>query len=382
MTRHKRRRKGSTQEALDARGGDIARDGIVLDLGSNRYKVSSQSVPDAYYEVTVMDGCWKCTCPYHVRRGDRCKHIRAVQGIVEKIRECRLDVLRIGDPGVVCVSCKLDDCKHRETREKKNGVSERYVCRDCNKKFTHNPGFVGMHYDPETIIDALEDVAVAKSHGEAARSLKKKGKSPDPSTVWRWNVRFGGLLRKLSNTVAHRAGYEWCADEVHYKSMGKGMWLFGVMDAKSRFVVHYESSTTKFGYDAEPLFGGSIELAGKEPDAVTTDALSGFAKGLAAALTGGKRSRTIHRKDAGIRKRHANNNAYERFNGTVKDRIKRVRGFRSELPALHVLFLAYYNLFRPHSGIGGKTPAEALGVIIEGPNKWLTAIRHAALFCA
>ncbi len=164
--------------------------------------------------------------------------------------------------------------------------------------------------------------------------------------------------------------------------MGKGMWLFGVMDAKSRFVAHYASSPTKFGYDAEPLFGGSIELAGKEPDAVTTDALSGFAKALAAALTGGKRSRTIHRKDAGIRKRHANNNACERFNGTVKDRIKRVRGFRSELPALHVLFLAYYNLFRPHPGMGGKTPAEALGVVIEGPNKSLTAIRHAALFCA
>ncbi len=116
MTRHKRRRKGSTQEALDARGGDIARDGVVLDLGLNRYKVSSQSVPDAYYEVTVMHVCWKCTCPYHVRRGDRCKHVRAVQGIVKKIRECRLDVLRIGYPGVVCVSCKLDDCKHRETR--------------------------------------------------------------------------------------------------------------------------------------------------------------------------------------------------------------------------------------------------------------------------
>ncbi len=198
MTRHKPRRKGSAQEAPDARGGDIVRDGVVLDLGSNRYKVSSQSVPDAYYEVTAMDGCWKRACPYHVRRDDRCKHMRAVQGIVEKIRECRLDVLRIGDPGVACASCKLDDCKHRETREKKNGVSERHVRRDCNKKFTHNPGFVGMRYDPETIIDALEDVGVAKSLGEAAPSLKKKGKSPDPSTVWRWNVRFGGLLGKLS----------------------------------------------------------------------------------------------------------------------------------------------------------------------------------------
>ena len=190
------------------------------------------------------------------------------------------------------------------------------------------------------------------------------------------------LARKLSNTVACRAGYEWCADEIHYKSMGEGMWLFGVMDAESRFVVHHMTSPNKFGYDAEPLFTGAVELTGKEPDAVTTDALPGFAKGPAAALTRGKRSRTIRRKDAGIRKRHANNNVYERFNDTVKDRIKRVRWFRSGLPALHVLFLAYYNLFRPHSGMGGKTPAEALGVIIEGPNKWLAAIRHAALFCA
>ena len=57
MARHKRRRNGSAQGALDARGGDIAPDDVVLDLGSNRYKVSSQSVPYAYYGVTVMYVC-------------------------------------------------------------------------------------------------------------------------------------------------------------------------------------------------------------------------------------------------------------------------------------------------------------------------------------
>ena len=51
-----------------------------------------------------------------------------------------------------------------------------------------------------------------------------------------------------------------------------------------------------------------------------------------------------------------------RVNGTVKDRLKSIRGFHSLLPALHVPYLAYHNLFRPHSGIGEKTPAEELGV--------------------
>ena len=279
------------------------------------------------------------------------------------------------------MSCKLDDRRRRETREK-NGVSERYARGDCNKKFARNPGFAGTRYGPETIIDALEDAAAAKSPGEAARSLKRKGKTPGPSAAWRWSVRFGGPLGKPSSAAARRAGHGWRADEARYKSTGKGTWLFGVVDAKSRFVAHRASSPTKFGYDAEPLFGGSMGLAGKEPDAVTAGALSGFAKGPAAALAGGRRSRAIRRKDAGMRKRHSNNDACGRFSGAVKDRVRRVRGFRSEPPALHVLFPAHCNPRRPRSGMGGKAPAGALGVVIEGPNEWLTAIRHAAPFCA
>ena len=88
----------------------------------------------------------------------------------------------------------------------------------------------------------------------------------------------------------------------------------------------------------------------------------------------------IHRKDAGIRRWHVDN-IYERFNGTLKDRLKCVRGFRSALPALHMLYLACYNLFWPHSGINERTPAEAMGVVVGGVNRWLTAIRYAALFC-
>ena len=42
------------------------------------------------------------------------------------------------------------------------------------------------------------------------------------------------------------------------------------------------------------------------------------------------------------------------------------------------MILAHYNLFRPHSGISGR----ALGVVLEGPDRWLTAIRHTVLFCA
>ena len=259
------------------------------------------------------------------------------------------------------------------------GVSVRYVCRICGKKFTHSLGFVGRHYGEDTVTDVLQDVAMNKSLTQAAQGLAKRNMFPDYSTVWRQTKQYGSLLKALSNLVASQAGYEWSVDELYYKSLGREMWLFGVLDINSRFVLNSDAFPSKFGYDATSLFAGAINLAKKIPDVVTTDTLAAFAKGLNSALLGGKRSRMIPRKDAGIRRLHVNS-ICERFNGTLKDRLKCVRGFRSALPALHVLYLAYYDLFWPHSGINKKTPTEAMGVVV-GANKWLAAIRYAALFC-
>ena len=381
VTQKKPRRKGSSQKDIDERGKSIIQGGVVLDLGHGRYKVSSQSVADAFYDVTVTDNCWRCTCAYHIHGNRRCKHISAVRDIVENIREAPGGTHIIEDPGVACVSCDSRDCRYRETRHNKRTVSERYVCRNCGKKFTHNPGFVGRHYDADTITDVLQDVAMGKSPEQVAQGLAKKRLHPDQATIWRWAKHYGNMLRTLSNSVAYLVGYDWSADEIYYKVKGEEMWLFGVMDKESRFVIDYEPSPIKFGYNATKLFRSAINLAKKTPDAITTDALSGFEQGFNSTMTSRRGTRILHRKDAGINKRHANNNTYERFNGTIRRRLKCVNGFQAVLPTLHVLFLAYYNFFRPHLGIEGKTPAEAIGVVLKGTDKWLTAIRYAALFC-
>ena len=268
----------------------------------------------SYYEVTVTDNCWRCTCPYHVHGNRRCRHIGAVQPLVERIRRSERDAVSICDPGAVCVSCGGDDCRHRETRRRKWGVSERYECRTCGKKFTYNPGFVGRHYNPADITGALEDVAMGKSSEQAAQSLAKTGRIPDPATVRRWTRSFGSPLKKMTDSIAHRVGCQRSADELYFKSMGRGMWLFGVMDTETRFVMDYDVSPNKMGYDATNLLAGAVELAGKIPNAVTTDAPPGSASGLRRALPGGRRAGTLHRKDAGIRKRHySDNNTCERL---------------------------------------------------------------------
>ena len=74
-----------------------------------------------------------------------------------------------------------------------------------------------------------------------------------------------------------------------------------------------------------------------------------------------------------------NNNLHERLNGKFKDRIKTVRGFKSEDPALIHLMMIHHNFFRSHSGIGNITPAEKAGIRIQGSDKWMTFICNAAI---
>ena len=85
-----------------------------------------------------------------------------------------------------------------------------------------------------------------------------------------------------------------------------------------------------------------------------------------------------HVRTASVRNRHINNSLFEYQNGTVRNRIKTVPGFNSENPALLFLFITYYNFIRPHIGLNGKTPAEAMGIRVGGGDERATLLAFAS----
>ena len=75
-----------------------------------------------------------------------------------------------------------------------------------------------------------------------------------------------------------------------------------------------------------------------------------------------------------------NNNLVERLNGTVRERDKVMRGFKTEESAQQIIegFRAYYNFIRKHQSLKGKTPAEVANIDLNlDGNKWLMLIRKA-----
>jgi hypothetical protein len=73
-----------------------------------------------------------------------------------------------------------------------------------------------------------------------------------------------------------------------------------------------------------------------------------------------------------------NNNKMERFNGEIRDREKVIRGLKKDETPILQGYQLFHNYIRPHKGLGGKTPAEACGIKVDGENKWLTLIQNAS----
>ena len=379
----KRRKNSSSKQALENRGKEIALNHAMLDLGHNRYKVLSQSKIGKYYDVLFNSGGWECTCPYHIHGKRQCKHIMAVRYVndskkpIDKKRNVKITV-----PDVQCPDCHSTDFIKRGKRDNKIVSVQRYYCKKCKQYFTHRPGFIGRHYPSEMITDALHLHAIAVSPTRIIEFLHEKhGFSMTKNTIFRWIKEYGELLQKFQKMYTI-VGDVWHTDEIYFTVNGDGSYFFAVMDAVTRFIIAYDISKTKFKYDATLLFNEAIKNADKYPDLLISDGLRGFKTGYKKAMYTRKTPRPTHIANVGIRNRHPANNIYERFNGEVRDRIDRIRGFKSDHPALFDLIVIYHNFVRQHAGIGNITPAKAGGVTIEGKNKWRTMIEHAALFCA
>jgi hypothetical protein len=97
------------------------------------------------------------------------------------------------------------------------------------------------------------------------------------------------------------------------------------------------------------------------PDAVTTDAHKSYREGVSKTFP------TVeHVAKCGVNKPHANNNRIERLNGTLRERVKVQRGWKSKKSPIAEGQRIHYNFVKPHQALEGKTPAQNAGMEVRG----------------
>lgn len=352
--------------------------GQVKRIDERSYTVKSQS-GNGEYQVLQSELGWICECPDHMYRDQKCKHVFAVE-FSQKIREAVAKIV----PTIIkpieaqaCVKCGSSHIVKDARRKTKHGEIQRWRCRSCGKRMTFNLGFEGRRATPQTITSCMQ----LYFSGESLRSIQKflalQGIKKSHMSVYRWISYYVSLMDQYLAKIQPQVSDTWRTDELYLRIKGSQKYMYALMDDQTRYWISMQVAHTKGTEDVRPLFCDGKSIAGKKPLTLISDGAANFADAYVSEFWTNKKPQTTHIRHIHLRKDH-NNNKMERLNGEIRDREKVMRGLkRMDTPILKGYQL-YHNLFRPHEGLSGQTPADAAGIKIAGQNKWITMIQNAS----
>lgn len=391
----KKRRPKEQIDRVKERGKVLAGiAGAIIALSTIRWKVSSQSVHGLWYIVTLNSRGLICQCNANAGGKMICKHVFGIHRLLEAEwwknrhrKKIQIKRQKIRCRNRKCPSEKV--VRYGKRKCKRKEPVQRYLCKSCGKTFSGIDGFVGKHFDADVIIKALSMVAAKMSSSEARQQLKLMNVKVNTSTIHRWADCYSDVMCKYAAGLRVDAGHRLNLDEIFYKVFKQKRYLFAVMDEATRFILSYEISPLKQGFNATGLFEAAASRIFRLPRILVSDGLNDFIRPAKKVFYRNFGPRFVHIREIHLQNLFNQNNTYERLNGEFRDRLKCARGLKSDNPAIIRLLIVYHNFFREHSSLtDNMTPAEAIGIdIMPVPDsdlapdcdKWITFIQNAAL---
>jgi len=256
-----------------------------------------------------------------------------------------------------------------------------YFCKECNRKFLNNGNFVRMRTKSQIIVTALDMYFEGLSVRKIQRQISKLFQVyVSQVTIWKWVIKFSGLVKTFIDELKPRLSEQWHVDETMIRCEGEYKWFWQIIDKKTKFLVATLLSENRTIKESMELFKQSKERSLIKPKTIVTDGLWAYEESIRKVFLTWRVPHTTHLRSVGIRTRETNN-AIERLHGTLKDRLKPMRGLKKTYSANAILngWFVYYNFLRPHETLNGITPAEASGIKLNFSNEngWLDLIDRA-----
>lgn len=253
-----------------------------------------------------------------------------------------------------------------------------YKCKTCGHRFTRGSAFPKMRTESciiSTSIDLyFEGLSVRKVQTQIEKIF---GVRVSQVTVWKWIMKYSELVSEYVETLKPQLLGIYKVDETAIKCKGIQKWFWEIIDEQTKFLVASHLSGSRTKEDAIALFERSMRVAKKKPFSIYVDGLPAYIQGYNRVFrTLRKDTRPELIRKVGLRAVNSNNSV-ERLHGTLKDRIKPMRGLNEEETVRTLLegWVVHYNYVRKHQSLNGKTPAEICGV--EGKDDWHTLVKDA-----
>ena len=367
----------------------LAKQDQIHRIDADTYRVNSQNGNGSY--LVVKSGKeWACECLDHKYRQTACKHIWSIyfslnlrQRVITKVQP-EIDDLAKPEGCRNCGSLNIVKIGYRHN---KYGDVQRFRCRACRCDFSNNEGFEGMKATPKAITSALDCYFKNMSQRKIVEHLKNvEGIEITQPTVHYWIRKYIDIMKQYLDKFTPQLGGMWHSDEMMInvrrteKIDGENYsWAWNLLDHETRFLIASQVTKHRYIEDARKVLQGAKSVAnGQVPDFIVTDKLPSYKQAITKEFFTIKKPRTQHVKLKNI-KEGTNNNIVERVNGTVRERLKVMRGLDHDASAEKMLAAnrIYYNYVRPHQALGGKTPAEKAGIDLKlKGNKWEELIKR------
>ena len=158
---------------------------------------------------------------------------------------------------------------------------------------------------------------------------------------------------------------------------GEESWQWDAIDEGTRLLVGTRISRTRT-YDDGLVFIRACATYAPRPHSITTDELNAYPRLLRKVFWSHdleRRVRHVHSKGGFLE-----NQAIERWHGTLKDRTGAMRGLKSPHSPIPRGIAIDYNFLRPHLSLEGRTPAQAAQIVLPFNDGWGDLITWATVY--
>ena len=228
------------------------------------------------------------------------------------------------------------------------------------RKFAGIDTIPKMQYATHKVSDAINMYYEGMSLREIRRNfIQQHNDYISDVSALNWVTRFSKMAIMEAGKYKPDVSRVWVADETMIDLDGKNVWLWDIIDTKTRFLIATHMSYTRTSKDAQQLMKQAYERTDKIPRVIYTDSLRAYLDGI--ELTFG--ADTQHKRGSPYDV-EVNTNLIERFHSTLKSRTKVMRGLHTMKSARLFLdgWLVHYNFFRPHMSLNDRTPASVAGI--------------------
>jgi len=275
---------------------------------------------------------------------------------------------------MICKYCQSENV----VKHGKKGDKQRCLCKDCGHKFFEGSDFPRMRTESRIISTSLDLYFEGLSARKVQAQIEKIfGVRVSQVTIWKWIMKYSGLVSEFVETLKPKIVGIYHVDETAIKCKGVQKWFWEIIDEQTRFLVASHLSGDRSAKEAIALFEKSMIVAKKKPISLYVDGLPAYIEAYNKVFrTMRKDTRPELIRKVGI-KAIRNNNPVERLHGTLKDRTRITRGLKEAETVETLLegWTVHYNYVRKHQSLKGRTPAQACG--IDGKDDWHVLVKEA-----